>query len=427
MQTICSPSRHEWPQLIERNAPRDADVTATVAAIISEVERDGDAALRRFAFRFDGARLEALEVTPDEVAAARAAVTPEVKAAIARAARNIETFHAAQKPAASLCVEVEPGVRCEQRAVPIQRVGLYVPGGRAPLFSTVLMLALPARLAGCPEVVLCTPPDEDGRIAPEILFAAHLCGVHRIYKTGGAQAIAAMALGTSTVPRVDKIFGPGNRYVTRAKQLLSSRVAIDMPAGPSEVLVMADAAARPDFAAADMLSQAEHGPDSQALLVCNSVRFAVRAEAEVMRQAAKLKRGRSVAGSLAKSRIIVLPTLDDMVDFANLYAPEHLIIHTEHPDEAARRITAAGSVFLGAYSPESAGDYASGTNHTLPTAAWARSFSGVNIDAFVKKITFQTLTPDGLARLAPTIIAMAEAEGLDAHANAVRVRMTAAE
>ncbi|MDE5671922.1 MAG: histidinol dehydrogenase, partial [Duncaniella sp.] len=316
-----------------------------------------------------------------------------------------------------------PGVRCLQRPVAIDRVGLYIPGGQAPLFSTVLMLACPAKIAGCREVILCTPQSGDRPIAPEILYAASVCGIDRIYRVGGAQAIAAMALGTETIGRVDKIFGPGNRYVTKAKQKLSSVVAIDMPAGPSEVLVMADSSADATFVAADLLSQAEHGRDSQAILVCDSEETARKVDAEVSRLMTCLSRTESVEGSLSHSRLIVFTDKDDMMDFVNAYAPEHLIISMRDAWALASKVRAAGSVFIGNYSPESAGDYASGTNHTLPTAAWARSYSGVNLDSFMRKITYQELTREGLGLLAPTIVAMAEAEGLDAHALAVKVRI----
>jgi histidinol dehydrogenase len=307
--------------------------------------------------------------------------------------------------------------------VPIQRVGLYVPGGQAPLFSTVLMLALPARIAGCKEVILCTPQNSSGRIAPEILYSASLCGVHRIFRIGGAQAIAAMAYGTQSIPRVDKIFGPGNRYVTKAKEIVSRKVAIDMPAGPSEVLVMADESAVPSYVAADLLSQAEHGPDSQVILVWPSVELADTYEAEVERQLDMLPRKDVAVRALENSRILVFPSLDTQVEFVNCYAPEHLIISMSEPWAVAERITAAGSVFVGNYTPESAGDYASGTNHTLPTSGWARSMSGVNLDSFVRKITYQEITAEGIRTLGDTIVAMAKAEGLDAHANAALIRM----
>lgn len=424
MTIIQNPPHKDWNGLTARNIPADdAGITASVEAIVADVRNRGDEALREYALKFDSAPLGALEMTDEEIAEAISHVDLAIGSAIEAAARNIETFHRAQLPA-PVEVETVPGVCCIQRAVPISRVGLYIPGGRAPLFSTVLMLGIPARLAGCTEVLLCTPAaGADCRIAPEIIYAARVAGINHIYKVGGAQAIAAMAYGTESVPRVDKIFGPGNRYVTKAKQLVSSVTAIDMPAGPSEVMIMADSTASPAFVAADMLSQAEHGPDSQAMALVDSPELARAVEAEVSRQAAMLSRQSSVEGSLSHSRIIVLPSRDDMVVFANLYASEHLIISMSDPWAVADRITAAGSVFIGNYSPESAGDYASGTNHTLPTSAWARSMSGVNIDSYMRKITYQELTRDGLATLAPVITAMAGAEGLDAHAAAVTIRL----
>ena len=426
MDIIINPSPTEWPALAERNIPDDEHIAQSVRQIVETVQREGDNALYQYALQFDGAQLDRLEVTPEELAAAELAVKPEVKRAMQQAAHNIRAFHAAQQPQ-PVRVETQPGVVCEQHPVPLQRVGLYIPGGRAPLFSTVLMLALPAKIAGCPEVILCTPQGRGGQIAPEILCAARLCGIDRVFRIGGAQAVAAMAYGTESIPRVDKIFGPGNRYVTKAKQLVQKTVAIDMPAGPSEVLVMADETARPDFVAADMLSQAEHGPDSQALLVCHSEAFAQQVKREVERQAALLSRADSVEASLSHSRIVVLAQGDERIAFANAYAAEHLIISTARPRNIAARITAAGSIFLGNFSPESAGDYASGTNHTLPTGGWAKSYSGVNLDSYQRKITWQELSPAGLAALAPTIEAMALAEGLDAHAAAVGVRLAAAD
>lgn len=422
MQTFINPLRSEWTALTERNIPDDPAVDAAVSAIIDEVRAKGDAALREMALKFDRCNVGALEVSEAEIAEGCARVSDEVKAAIGLAKENISKFHAAQMPE-EVDVTTLPGVRCLQRPVAIDRVGLYIPGGQAPLFSTVLMLACPAKIAGCREVILCTPQSGDRPIAPEILYAASICGIDRIYRVGGAQAIAAMALGTETIGRVDKIFGPGNRYVTKAKQHLSSVVAIDMPAGPSEVLVMADSSANATFVAADLLSQAEHGRDSQAILVCDSEETARKVDAEVGRLMTRLSRAESVEGSLSHSRLVVFTDSDDMMDFVNAYAPEHLIISMRDAWTLASKVRAAGSVFIGNYSPESAGDYASGTNHTLPTAAWARSYSGVNIDSFMRKITYQELTRDGLGLLAPTIVAMAEAEGLDAHALAVKVRV----
>ena len=368
-------------------------------------------------------RLTTLRVSEEEFAAAERAVGDELKRAIDVAVANISAFHRAQMPH-EVRVETAPGVTCIQRPVPIRRVGLYVPGGTAPLFSTVLMLALPASIAGCGDVVMCTPTDRNGCVAAEVLYAARRCGVGAVYKAGGAQAVAAMAYGTESVPKVDKIFGPGNRYVTVAKQLVSGRnTSIDMPAGPSEVMVMADGSASPAFVAADMLSQAEHGRDSQAMVVCDSVPLAEAVVAEVERQAAALSRAGFVAESLSHSRVVVFDERQTMADFANMYAAEHLIVMMRDAWSVVDRITAAGSVFVGPYSPESAGDYASGTNHTLPTSGWAHSCSGVNIDSFMRKMTIQELSREGLATLAPTITAMADAEGLQAHAEAVRVRM----
>ena len=417
-----NPPRSEWPALTARCTRQEEEIGERVAAILAEVRTGGDAALRRIVRRIEGYLPETFEVTRERRAEAAKAVSPQLKAALAQAKANIEAFHRAQLPA-QVEVETMPGVRCVQRAVAIGRAGLYIPGGKAPLFSTVLMLALPARIAGCREVILCTPCGRDGRIAPEILYAADLCGVDRVFALGGAQAVAAMAYGTESIPRVDKIFGPGNRYVTKAKQLAGAAdVAVDLPAGPSEVLVLADEDARPEFAAADLLSQAEHGDDSQAVLVCRSEEFARREIASVGEQAARLSRRDAIGNSLANSRIVVFSDPDEQIAFADAYAPEHLIVAMRDAWDAAARITAAGSVFIGGYSPESAGDYASGTNHTLPTGGWARAYSGVNTESFMRKITYQELTRGGLEALAPTITAMAEAEGLDAHANAVRIR-----
>ena len=417
-----NPPRSEWPALTARCTRQEEEIGERVAAILAEVRTGGDAALRRIVRRIEGYLPETFEVTRERRAEAAKAVSPQLKAALEQAKANIEAFHRAQLPA-QVEVETMPGVRCVQRAVAIGRAGLYIPGGKAPLFSTVLMLALPARIAGCREVILCTPCGRDGRIAPEILYAADLCGVDRVFALGGAQAVAAMAYGTESIPRVDKIFGPGNRYVTKAKQLAGAAdVAVDLPAGPSEVLVLADEDARPEFAAADLLSQAEHGDDSQAVLVCRSEEFAQRAIASVGEQAARLSRRDAIGNSLANSRIVVFSDPDEQIAFADAYAPEHLIVAMRDAWDAAARVTAAGGVFIGGYSPESAGDYASGTNHTLPTGGWARAYSGVNTESFMRKITYQELTRGGLEALAPTITAMAEAEGLDAHANAVRIR-----
>lgn len=424
MNIYREPARETWPELCRRAEQDNSSIAETVARIVDRVARGGDAAVRELTLQIDGAAPEALAVSEAEFAAAEAAVSPELKEAIARAAENIRAFHAAQMPR-EIRVETAPGVLCVQRPVPIQRVGLYIPGGTAPLFSTVLMLAVPALTAGCPEVILCTPPNKQGSVAPAVLYAAAACGLRRVFKVGGAQAIAAMAYGTESIPKVDKIFGPGNRYVTMAKQLVSGRnTAIDMPAGPSEVMVLADETARPEFVAADLLSQAEHGRDSQAIAVCSSQALAEAVLAQVEAQAARLSRADFVQQSLSNSRIVVLADRAEMLDFANTYAAEHLIISLRDAEEAASHITAAGSVFIGNYTPESAGDYASGTNHTLPTCGWTAAYSGVNIDSFMRKMTLQHITREGLASLAPTITTMAEAEGLQAHANAVTVRLS---
>ncbi|MBR1570842.1 MAG: histidinol dehydrogenase [Bacteroidales bacterium] len=418
-----NPPKERWSALCRRPSDRNPEVSARVEAILERVRSKGDEALRELSLEIDGWALESIEVPQEAILEACKAVSPAVKEAVARAAANIRAFHEAQRPV-EISLETAPGVRCIQRPVPIGRVGLYIPGGSAPLFSTVLMLAIPAAIATCPEVILCTPAGKDGKISPEVLFTADFCGIHRIFCLGGAQAIAAMAYGTESVPRADKIFGPGNQYVTTAKQLLSAgTVAIDMPAGPSEVMVIADGSTPPAFAAADLLSQAEHGPDSQVMLVCDSAATAGAILDEVERQRALLPRSAIALKALEKSRALVFEALEDRIAFANAYAPEHLIIATGDPWPMAGRITAAGSVFVGPYTPESAGDYASGTNHTLPTSGWARSFSGVNLDSFYRKMTLQEISREGLQGLSGTIVAMAEAEGLDAHANAVKVRI----
>lgn len=424
MEIFINPKRELWSGMCRRPSSDNGPVRERVEAIVERVRNDGDAALRALSMEIDGIRIDGLEVKGDEFDEAERLVSEEVKAAIKAAANNIEAFHKAQMPA-TVEVETSPGVRCIQKACPIRRVGLYIPGGTAPLFSTVLMLAIPAKVAGCGETVLCTPVSRvSGKVSPEVLYAARYCGISRVFKVGGAQAIAAMAYGTGSIPAVDKIFGPGNQYVTTAKQLLGGRqVAVDMPAGPSEVMVLADSEARPDFIAADLLSQAEHGPDSQVMLVCDSAGLARKVMDEVEKQAETLPRMDFAKESLSHSRAVVFDNTSDMVDFANLYGPEHLIVSMEDPWKIAAGITAAGSVFIGNYSPESAGDYASGTNHTLPTCGWAHSHSGVNIDSFIRKITFQELTEDGLKGLAGTIVTMTEAEGLAAHANAVKIRM----
>ena len=423
METFLNPSRERWADLCRRPSSANPVVRERVEAILQRVREQGDEALRQLSLEIDHRPLEQIEVSPGEILEAEVRVSPDVKRAVAAAEANIRAFHEAQRPR-EISVDTAPGVRCIQRPVPIERVGLYIPGGTAPLFSTVLMLAVPASIAGCAEVVLCTPTGADGKVNPEVLYTAAYCGVQRIFKLGGAQAVAAMAYGTQSVPKVDKIFGPGNQYVTTAKQLLSAgTVAIDMPAGPSEVMVVADGSAPAAFAAADLLSQAEHGADSQVMLVTPDEATAAAVQAEVTRQMEALPRAAYVQQALDKSRAVVFADEQDRVDFANVYAPEHLILAVKDPWGFAARITAAGSVFVGAWTPESAGDYASGTNHTLPTCGWARSFSGVNLDSFYRKMTLQELTPEGLQGLADTIVTMAEAEGLQAHADAVKIRL----
>lgn len=426
METISVyeyPERDVWQSLMTRAVAETRELHDTVAAIIADVRSRGDVALREMAARFDGVQLGSLKVTADEIAEAVDAVPHELKNAIAVAAKNISKFHKAQRME-EIVVETVPGVTCRQKAVPITRVGLYIPGGNSPLFSTVLMLAIPARLAGCRKIVLCTPPGKDGKVHPAILYAASISGVTEIYKVGGAQAIAAMAFGTESVPRVSKIFGPGNRFVMEAKQQVSlGAAAIDMPAGPSEVMIIADGAADARFVASDFLSQAEHGPDSQSILLTTDAAFATKLPVVIEELLATLPRQEMMHKSLAHSRVILLHNDDEVMAFANEYAPEHLIINHADAEAIASRVENAGSVFIGGYSPESAGDYASGTNHTLPTSGYAKAYSGVNIDSFTKKITFQHLTPEGLASIGPAIEILAENEDLMAHRLAVTVRL----
>ena len=423
MKRYIDPDKSLWQELSARVMVDDAVIEGRVASILERVRKDGDKALIDLASEIDKVDLSAgIEVSQSEIAEAVALVSDELKASVEAAYANIHKFHSAQK-FIPVDVNTSPGVRCVQKAVPIQKVGLYIPGGSAPLFSTVLMLAIPAKVAGCREVILCTPCGRDGKVASAVLYAASLCGVDRIFKVGGAQAVAAMAYGTQTVPAVDKIFGPGNRYVTKAKEMVSRKVAIDMPAGPSEVLVMADESAVPSFVASDLLSQAEHGPDSQVILVCDNEDLAYKVQMAVDVQLEALPRKEVALKALSESRMIVIPSVDRQIEFVNMYGPEHLIISMSDPWSIAERITAAGSVFIGNYTPESAGDYASGTNHTLPTSGWARSMSGVNLDSFVRKITYQEITREGISALGSTIVTMAQAEGLDAHANAAIIRI----
>lgn len=423
MILITNPDKNQWANLLKRPTLDTESLFDTVKAIIERVKTEGDRAVLDYETQFDKVSLSSLNVSAQEMDEAETLVSDELKAAIRLSAQNIETFHAAQRFNGAK-VETQPGVTCWQKAVAIEKVGLYIPGGTAPLFSTVLMLALPARIAGCREIVLCTPPARDGKVHPAVLYAARVAGVSRIFKAGGVQAIAAMAYGTESIPKVYKIFGPGNQYVTAAKQLVSLRdVAIDMPAGPSEVEVLADESANPTFVAADLLSQAEHGVDSQALLITTSPTLQQAVKAEVERQLALLPRKEIAEKSLANSKLIVVSSMDEALEMTNQYAPEHLIIETTNPEEEAARVVNAGSVFLGSYSPESAGDYASGTNHTLPTNGYAKAYSGVSLDSFIRKITFQQLTREGIQRIGPAIEIMAANEHLDAHKQAVTVRI----
>ena len=423
MILISNPDKSQWQEILKRPVMNTENLFDTVRSVIDRVKEEGDRALLDYEEKFDKVMLASLAVSEEEQQEAENLVSEDLKAAIRLAKQNIETFHAAQRFEGKK-VQTQPGVTCWQKAVAIEKVGLYIPGGTAPLFSTVLMLAVPARIAGCKEIVLCTPPGRDGKVHPAVLFAAKVAGVNRIFKAGGIQAIAAMAYGTESVPKVYKIFGPGNQYVTAAKQLVSLRdVAIDMPAGPSEVEVLADETANPIFVAADLLSQAEHGVDSQAILITTSVELQQAVKVEVERQLALLPRKEIAEKSLANSKLIVVDSMAEAIELTNAYAPEHLIIETEDYLSVAERIVNAGSVFLGSLTPESAGDYASGTNHTLPTNGYAKAYSGVSLDSFIRKITFQEIKPEGLNIIGPAIELMAANEQLDAHKNAVSVRL----
>ena len=423
MILISNPDKSQWQEILKRPVMNTENLFDTVRSVIDRVKEEGDRAVLDYEEKFDKVVLASLAVSEEEQQEAENLVSEDLKAAIRLAKQNIETFHAAQRFEGKK-VQTQPGVTCWQKAVAIEKVGLYIPGGTAPLFSTVLMLAVPARIAGCKEIVLCTPPGRDGKVHPAVLFAAKVAGVNRIFKAGGIQAIAAMAYGTESVPKVYKIFGPGNQYVTAAKQLVSLRdVAIDMPAGPSEVEVLADETANPIFVAADLLSQAEHGVDSQAILITTSVELQQAVKVEVERQLALLPRKEIAEKSLANSKLIVVDSMTEAIELTNAYAPEHLIIETEDYLSVAERIVNAGSVFLGSLTPESAGDYASGTNHTLPTNGYAKAYSGVCLDSFIRKITFQEIKPEGLNIIGPAIELMAANEQLDAHKNAVSVRL----
>lgn len=423
IKTIKYPDREKWKEMAVRPAIKKSALDTLVTEIINKVRTDGDKALKLYSREFDGINLAEIKVATEEIKAAESRIGKELKEAILEAKKNIEKFHSAQvhsEPG----VETTKGVDCWRKNVPIERVGLYIPGGTAPLFSSVLMLAIPAKIAKCSSIVMCTPPARDGSIDPALLFTADICGINEIYKTGGAQAVAAMAYGTGTLEPVNKIFGPGNQYVTRAKQLVQlDGIAIDMPAGPSEVLVIADKNARPDFIASDLLSQAEHGTDSQVVLATDSEKLIEEVKKEVALQIDKLPRKMIAGEAISNSFILLLETISDCMEFSNLYAPEHLIISTENAEKLSENVINAGSVFIGKYSCESAGDYASGTNHTLPTNGYAKSYSGVSVDSFIKKITFQKITSEGILAIGRTIEVMAEAEKLEAHRNAVSIRL----
>jgi len=423
MQKIKYPQKEEWAKLLERPDNGLEDIYETATTVLDDVKRNGDEALIKYTRVFDGVELQNLEISVQEIDEACMEVSSGLKEAILLAKQNIETFHFSQKTQKQV-IETMPGVQCWQKSVAIDKVGLYVPGGTAPLFSTVLMLGIPAKLAGCKEIILCTPAGQDGKINPAILYTAALVGINRIFKLGGIQAIGAMAYGSKTVPSVAKIFGPGNRFVTAAKQLVSIKdVAIDMPAGPSEVMVLADDSAEPAFVAADLLSQAEHGADSQVLFLTDNKELLDKVESEVEKQINELPRKDIARKALENSRMIVLNNTDEMMEMCNVYAPEHLIIAMRNEEVWGNKVRNAGSVFLGNYSPESAGDYASGTNHTLPTHGYANAYSGVNLDSYMKKITFQKISTLGLSKIGPSIEVMAEAEQLMAHKNAVSLRL----
>lgn len=423
MKIIKYPSKENWRQLLQRPVVDNSLLQQVVQTVMNDVKHRGDAAVRQYTREFDGVDLEKFVVPEKEISASAALISSDLKKAIQTAAANVQLFHEKQIEEVKI-IETMPGVQCWRKSVGIEKVGLYIPGGTAPLFSTILMLGIPARIAGCKEVVLCSPPDKEGNLHPAILFTAQLVGITKMYKIGGVQAIAAMAYGTETVPQVNKIFGPGNQYVTCAKQLVQQEgIAIDMPAGPSEVCVLADASANPSFVAADLLSQAEHGVDSQVMLVTSSSLLVENVQVELEKQLAVLSRKEIAAKALENSTLILMNDISEGIELVNEYAAEHLIIACKDDEIIAGKIINAGSIFLGNYSPESVGDYASGTNHTLPTNGFARAYSGVSVDSFVKKITYQRVSEEGLENIGRVVELMAEAEGLTAHANAVRIRM----
>lgn len=423
MKVFDNPLKESWPALVERPQLELEFLESTVRNILSRIKTGGDKTLKELTLQFDQVRVEEIRVSDEEIRQANEQLTTELWEAIQTAASNIEKFHAAQRREIEV-IETMPGVKCWRKAIPIDKVGIYIPGGTAPLFSTVLMLAIPAKLAGCKEVILSSPPDKEGNIHPAILFAARLTGVTQIYKAGGAQAIAALAYGTESIPQVNKIFGPGNQYVTKAKQLVNQKgIAIDLPAGPSEVLVWADETALPEFVAADLLSQAEHGIDSQVMLVLNNKLHLQEIQREIGTQLSSLPRKEIAEKALQNSCAVIFDLENDALNFINTYAPEHLIINTSNADLLAEKINNAGSVFIGNYSPEAVGDYASGTNHTLPTNGFAKAYAGVSVESFFKYVTFQKLTEDGIRNIGPTVEVMAEAEQLEAHKQAITVRL----
>ena len=424
MNIVKYPNKSEWPELLKRPALDVSSLDAIVSKVLTDVKADGDNAIKKYTLQFDNAKVDNLLVAPEEFAEAEKNVSNELKAAIQLAKNNIEKFHKAQKEEFKV-IETATGVKCWRKSVGIEKVGLYIPGGSAPLFSTILMLGVPAQIAGCREVILCTPPTPTGTVNPAILYAAKLVGIHKVFKIGGVQAIGAMAYGTQSVPKVYKIFGPGNQYVTCAKQLINKEgVAIDMPAGPSEVAVLADESCIPAFVAADLLSQAEHGADSQVILISDNETVINNVQTELKKQLELLPRKDLAAKALENSKAILVKDKNEAIELLNEYAPEHLIIACKDDEQIAEKIVNSGSVFLGNYSCESAGDYASGTNHTLPTNGYAKAYSGVSLDSFVKKITFQKLTKLGIETIGNAIELMAEAEGLQAHKNAVTLRLT---
>jgi len=417
------PDKKEWAEIVERPIADYSSLEKKVKKMMLTVKKKGDKTVFRYCKEFDGVKLKSLAVTQKEIDRAILSVTLELKTAIIQSKKNIELFHNSQKTEVKK-IETMPGVTCWRQSKGIEKVGLYIPGGTAPLFSTVLMLAIPAQIAECKEIILCTPPDKKGKINPAILFAAQLCGITKVYKVGGVQAIASMTFGTESIPKVFKIFGPGNQYVTMGKQMAQQYgVAIDMPAGPSEVLVIADETADPEFVAADLLSQAEHGPDSQVILITTDEKLSKQVNKAITSQLQLLPRKDVAERSLKNSKLVIINNIEEAIELSDLYAPEHLIIICKNANEVAQQVSTAGSVFIGNYSPESAGDYGSGTNHTLPTNGYAAMYSGVSLDSFVKKITYQELTKEGLENIGQTVMTMAAAEGLDAHKNAISIRL----